>query len=218
MANMTSEAFHRTVSCHKIVLCSLSQRLFGLCGEAEDAGDVCYINLPGLQHKLVRSTVDEVYDSVGKEGVEIRKNEVTEVLGIDCKPLKRRMIVPSLKLKIENKEADCSDVEEFPGNDHGDLVKAEVEQTLKEDLEDGMDLNYECESSPEALEDDESEVKEQEDVTEEEHESVSPENFHSSRRSLDDVNIIQFNDYTGTREEYWRESFVEETLNVSMIV
>ena len=217
MANMTNEAFHRTVSCHKIVLCSLSQRLLRLCGEAEGAGeDVCYINLPGLQHKLVRSTVDEVYDSVGKDEVEIRKNEVTEVLGIDCKPLKRRMIVPSLKLKIENKEADCSDVEEFPRNDHEDIVKAEVEQSLKDDLEDSMDMSYELGNTPESRsENDDCEVKEQEDVTEEEHESVSPENFHSSSRSLDDVNIIQFNDYTGTREEYWRESFVKVTFAVS---
>ena len=159
--------------------------------------------------------MDEVYDSVGKEGVEIRKNEVTEVLGIDCKPFSCRVIVPSLKLKIENKEADCSDVEEFPRNDHEDIVKAEVEQSLKEDLEDGMDLNYECEGSPEALEDDESEVKELGDVTAEEHESISPENFQSAKKSLDDVNIIQFNEYTGTRTEFWRESFVEVTFAVS---
>ena len=31
------------------------------------------------------------------------------------------------------------------------------------------------------------------------------------------ANIIQFNDYTGTREEFWREDFVEVTLKVSMI-
>ena len=42
------------------------------------------------------------------------------------------------------------------------------------------------------------------------------ENFQSTKDSLDTANVIQFNDYTGTREEFWRESFVEVTMNVSM--
>ena len=41
--------------------------------------------------------------------------------------------------------------------------------------------------------------------------------FQSTRDNLDTANIIQFNDYTGTREEFWREDFVEVTLKVSMI-
>ena len=40
--------------------------------------------------------------------------------------------------------------------------------------------------------------------------------FQSTRDNLDTANVIQFNDYTGTREEFWRESFVKVTLEVSM--
>ena len=43
------------------------------------------------------------------------------------------------------------------------------------------------------------------------------ENFLSTKDSLDTADVIQFNDYTGTREEFWRETFVVVTLNVSMI-
>ena len=35
-------------------------------------------------------------------------------------------------------------------------------------------------------------------------------------QSNDTANVIQFNDYTGTREEFWRENFVKDTLEVSM--
>ena len=43
------------------------------------------------------------------------------------------------------------------------------------------------------------------------------ESFLSTKDSLDMADVIQFNDYTGTREEFWRENFVVVTLNVSMI-
>ena len=106
----------------------------------------------------MRSTLDEIYGSVGKDEVEIRKNEVTEVLGIDCKSLERRLVVPTLNLKSENKKSDSSDIEDRPPeHDHEDIVKAEVEQTFKEDVEDGMDVNYDFGWT----EDDEAEVKEQ---------------------------------------------------------
>ena len=43
------------------------------------------------------------------------------------------------------------------------------------------------------------------------------EYFISTKDSLDTADVIQFNDYTGTREEFWRENFVVVTLNVSMM-
>ena len=46
---------------------------------------------------------------------------------------------------------------------------------------------------------------------------VSAENFFPSKGSPDTVGAIQFNDYTGTRDDFWRETFVVETLTVSMI-
>lgn len=156
---------NRTIPCHKIVLCSLSPRLRELCSDAEDAGDVCYIHLPDLPHKVVRNTLDEIYGAVCKDEVEIQKNEVTEVLGVDCKPLGRRPIVPSLTLKSETKKSKFSDIENILELDHEDFIKSEVEQSLKEeDVEDGMDVNYDFGCSPERWNsDDEAEVKEDEE-------------------------------------------------------
>ena len=113
----------------------------------------------------MRSTLDDIYGGLGKVEVEIRKNEVTEVLGIDCKPLGRRVIVPTLTLKSENKKSDSCDIEDRPPeHDHEDIVKAEVEQTFKEDVEDGMDVNYDFGWT----EDDEEAVKEERSDTDEE--------------------------------------------------
>ena len=46
---------------------------------------------------------------------------------------------------------------------------------------------------------------------------VTVENFFPIKGSPDTVGAIQFNDYTGTRDDFWRETFVVETLTVSMI-
>ena len=46
---------------------------------------------------------------------------------------------------------------------------------------------------------------------------VAMEHFQTTEASLGTAIVIQFNEYTGTREEYWAESFVKVILNVSML-
>ena len=48
-------------------------------------------------------------------------------------------------------------------------------------------------------------------------EGVTMDNFLSTKDRLNMDDIIQFNDYSGTREEFWRETFVVVTLSVSTI-
>ena len=46
---------------------------------------------------------------------------------------------------------------------------------------------------------------------------VTMEYFQSTEDSLEPNNITQFNEYIGTRNDFWKEDFVKVTLKVSML-
>ena len=76
------------VPCHKLVMCSLSQRLLSLCSSAREMEDTTYIHLPQFTHQEVESVVDRIYGFLDQGKVEIPCDEVTAVLGIQTSPLK----------------------------------------------------------------------------------------------------------------------------------
>ena len=77
------------ISCHKLVLCSLSQRLLSTCSGTQDSEDTTYVLLPQFTHQEVKSVVDRVYGCLDHGKVEMPSNEVTAALGIESTPLRR---------------------------------------------------------------------------------------------------------------------------------
>ena len=138
------------VPCHKLVMCSLSQRLLSLCSSAQEMEDTTYIHLPQFTHQEVKSVVDRIYGFLDQGKVEIPSDEVTTVLGIESLPLRlkdgsnRHGIHQSGKgrkgeycdpAKMENVGSDNWEIECHPH-----VVKSE--QMMKKD-ENGMNMNYE---------------------------------------------------------------------------
>ena len=99
-------AGNRSVTCHKMVLCSLSKKLLEICEEGEEAGETSYIQLPDFSHEDVRATVDEVYASILKNEVEIQKTDVMSVLGIEAN-------VELLKIQPSESESESGTRERF---------------------------------------------------------------------------------------------------------
>lgn len=78
------------IMCHKLVLCSLSQRLLSICSGTGDTEDSTYVLLPQFTHQEVRSVVDMIYGVLDQSKVEIPSDEVTTVLGINNSPLRHK--------------------------------------------------------------------------------------------------------------------------------
>ena len=135
-------AKNRVVSCHKLVLCSLSNKLLSMCRDGDQSGEITYLHLPDFTHKAVKETVDEIYASIGKKGVEIEKTEVISVLGIESTLTKPQLIIPSLTSKAEVKEEsrDYAENADFQSEEVelGDMIKAEENfDYIEEDEFDG---------------------------------------------------------------------------------
>ena len=236
------------ISCHKLVLCSLSTRLRSICLASEDAGDITYIHLPEFTHKEVRDVVDKIYENIGRSKVEMERSEVTTVLGIEstplrhkngsvdeCTPVKHATTVTT-SVKVEAKYSDeepddTSNMDDFLYSDIGEpfeggTVKHEVDENLGEDVfhekRHSRRRRRNVVRSRQYKEDSDFEMDDDND-------NKGDEDFaHSS--SDDDVkprkmnagdhppgSMVQFNEYTGTRKEFWRENFVKDTLKVSTI-
>ena len=162
-------AGNRSVFCHKMVLCSLSKKLFKICKEVEEAGETSFIHLPDFSYEAVKSTLDEVYSGILEKEVEILMTDVTFALGIEDAKLKSRLIVPSLKLKTEAKEEAVSDHDDdFEGK-----YFPEVEMPVR----------------------------------------CSPVEDETTNESL---TVIRYNEYTGTRREFWEEDYVKNIMAVSI--
>ena len=128
------------VKCHKIVMCSISQRLFSICSAAQDPEDTIFIHLPQFTHQELKCVVDRIYSALDQGKVEFPIDEVITVLGIQSLSLKlnRREVHHSGKdkkvevgddidvAKLEDNGFDDWEIECDP-----DLVKSE--QTLKEE-------------------------------------------------------------------------------------
>ena len=77
----------KAVFCHKLVLCSLSRTLLDIC-LGEDAGnETTCIYLPDFSYEAVKSLIDTIYESLGKQLLEIPRTELTSLLGIEDVPL-----------------------------------------------------------------------------------------------------------------------------------
>ena len=123
----------KCVSCHKIVLCSLSEKLLSLCKDEDQVGNLTYLHLQDFSHKDVKDTVDMIYASIGKKKVKIDKNEVINVLGIEDALRKP-------KFKQETHDLPGKDDFQAEGVDMGDFVKSELTCDITEEEElDGSD-------------------------------------------------------------------------------
>ena len=95
-------AQNRVVSCHQLVLCSLSKKMLSICRDIDQEGEVTYIHLQDFSYEDVKDTVDMIYASLGKQRVKIDNNEVTSVLGIEDTAIepqvKKELYDPSLKV------------------------------------------------------------------------------------------------------------------------
>ena len=145
---------NKRVPCHKLVMCSLSQRLLSICSGAEDMEDTIYIHLPQFTHQELKSVVDRIYGLLDQARVEIPRDEVTTVLGIENLSCiikdgsKTHHIHLSGKSRMSEEENDSIGVGTLKNCDSEgwkiecdpDLVK--LEQTLKDD-EDTLNMKYE---------------------------------------------------------------------------
>lgn len=132
---------NQRIQCHKLVMCSLSQRLLSVCSDAQDMEDTTFIHLPQFTHQEVKSVVDMIYGLLDQGKVEIPSDEVTTLLGIETSPLrlndvKNRKAEDGNNSDVAKLENGCSDNWEIKC--HPDLVKSE--EMLNDD-EDRM--NYE---------------------------------------------------------------------------
>ena len=163
-------AGNQSVSCHKLVLCSLSKKLLEICKDGEEAGETSYIHLPDFSLEDVKRTLDEVYASILKKKVEIHKTEVISVLGIEDAQPKPPLIIPLLTLKTEAKVEELSDYGgDFEGNYYPDVE---------------MD--------------------------------VSDNNVEEEDTTKESLSVVKYNEYHGTRSQYWKEDYVKNTLAVSI--
>ena len=170
---------NKVVSCHKVVLCSLSEKLLSICNDFDQVGDIVYVHLPDFSHKEVKETLDEIYASVGKKEVEIKTTNVISVLGIES----ATPLLEKAEVKTESHD-DYFDADNFPTEDMGmrDMMKAEVEYSLT---------------------DDEGKIGHGGNI-----------NTKSSSTGLESLDVTKYHDYTGTRQEFWKEKNVKVLLKV----
>ena len=141
---------NKVVSCHKVVLCSLSKKLLSICNDFDQAGDIVYVHLPDFSHKEVKETLNEIYASVGKKEVKIKSTDVISVLGIESATLKLPPVLGKAVVKTESHD-DYFDDDNFSTEDMTDVIKAKVEYSLQED-EDEANVNFNTRSSSSILE------------------------------------------------------------------
>ena len=136
---------NEAVPCHKLVLCSLSETLRSICLAEEDAsGDITNIHLPEFTHREVRDIVDTIYDSMGQYKVEMARNELTTVLGIECRPLKPGIVKPTLlkmtTIKEEARNFYDEETEQTPVKD--EFSDPEVGETSDTDLASHLKVEF----------------------------------------------------------------------------
>ena len=77
----------KAVFCHKLVLCSLSRTLLDICVGEESGNETTCVYLPDFSYEAVKALVDKIYESMGKQLVEIARTELTAILGVEDVPL-----------------------------------------------------------------------------------------------------------------------------------
>ena len=110
---------NKSVSCHKIVLCSLSKKLLSICTDDDQVGSLTYLHLQDFSYKDVKETIDMIYANIGKKKVKIDMNEVISVLGIED-------ALTQPKVKKEIYDYPLKDDFQRDGVDMGDFVKSEL--------------------------------------------------------------------------------------------
>ena len=136
-------AENKSVSCHKIVLCSLSKKLLSICTDDDQVGNLTYLHLQDFSYKDVKDTIDMIYANIGKKKVKIDKNEVISVLGIEDTLTK-----PQVKKEIS--DYPLKDDFQPEGVDMGDFVKSELICDFGE--EENWDVNHKRSSFSQQLE------------------------------------------------------------------
>ena len=136
---------NEAIPCHKLVLCSLSETLRRIClAEDDTAGDITNIHLPEFTHREVRDVVDTVYDSMGQHKVEMARNELTTVLGIECRPLKTLIVKPTLlkmtMIKEEARNFNDEEKEQTPVKD--EFSDPEMGETSDADLASHLKVEF----------------------------------------------------------------------------
>ena len=226
----------KSVHCHKMILCSLSRRLHSICSAEEDDGDITYIHLPEFTYMEVRDFVDKIYESIGRSEVEMERNEVITTLGIECTPLKPGLATPSVK--VEEKYSDeepeeTSIADDFPHSDvdetfEASSVKNEADGDLGEDAfqerrhsgrrRKVIKSHYKEDSDFEMDDDEDGDADIANSSSDEDTKPEKPKRRKRSDHALNSSDsIVQFNDYSGSRKDFWNENFVKTTLKVSML-
>ena len=112
-------AENKSVLCHKLVLCSLSKKLLSICTDVDQLGNLTSLHIEDVSYKDVKDTIDQIYANMGREEVELDKNGVTSMLGIEG-TYKRQ------QLKRENHDCQIDDDFRHEGLDLEDFVKSEL--------------------------------------------------------------------------------------------
>ena len=128
-------AENRTVSCHKLVMCSLSKKLLSICTDEDQSGNLTYIHLPDFSHMEVKDTLDVIYSNIGKKKVEIVQNEVLSVFGIESTSPKPQFMSPSRNAEVKQETTSCAKQNESEGLSLIDFIKPEVDSVLMEEEE-----------------------------------------------------------------------------------
>ena len=131
------------------------------------------LHLEDVSYKAVKDTIDKIYANMGREEVELDKNGVTSMLGIEG---------TSKRQQLKRENHDCQIDDEFRGEglDLQDFVKSEL--TL-----DSVEYDEELDGKSSLL------------------------------QQLESLHVVAYNDYTGTRQEFWDEYFVKVVLEVSFL-
>ena len=128
-------ADNRSVSCHKLVMCSLSKKLLSICTDEDQSGDLTYLHLPDFSHKEVKDALDMIYSNIGKKMVEIVQNDVLSVLAIESTPAKPQCKSPSRKAEVKEETTINAKENESEGLSLIDFIKPEVDCVLREEEE-----------------------------------------------------------------------------------
>ena len=128
-------ADNRSVSCHKLVMCSLSKKLLSICTDEDQSGDLTYLHLPDFSHKEVKDTLDMIYSNIGRKKVEIVQNEVLSVLGIESTLTKPQCLSPSRKAEVKEETTSLAKRNESEELSLINFIKPEVDCVLMEEEE-----------------------------------------------------------------------------------
>ena len=125
----------KAVFCHKLVLCSLSRTLLDICVGEESGNETTCVYLPDFSYEAVKALVDKIYESMGKQLVEIARTELTAILGVEDVPLtsyfKTEGVPDRYSVKIECDPDKVIIENEKVTESHGTEDKEEVQITMK---------------------------------------------------------------------------------------